>query len=126
MYFFRKSCSAKCSEHLSDLLNKMLQKNLVAGESLAGLARAGADVGEVGDGFGFAHLPRQQTFDSNILHGLSQLVTLHLRLFRTSLEERISGDVSTVAVSRGEIDPSINQTFPSVILKRVVQYVSLR
>ena len=110
MFFF-----AKCSEHLRDL---------VAGESLAGLARAGVD-GEVGEGFGFAHLPRQQTYCSNIVYGLAELVTLHLRLFRTSLEERISGDISTVAVSRGEIDPSVNQTFPSVILKRVVQYVSL-
>ena len=51
---------------------------------------------------------------------------LHLRLFRTGLEERIRGDISTVAVSRREIDPGVDQTFPSVILKRVVQYVSLR
>ena len=114
---FRKSCSAK---HFRDL---------VAGESRAGLARAGADR-EVGDGFGFEHFPRQHTFD-NIVHRLpTRVLTTHplfyLRLFRTGLEERICGDVSPVAVSRREVNPSIDQTFPSMILKRVVQYVSLR
>ena len=50
---------------------------------------------------------------------------LHLGLFRTGLQERICGDISAVAVSRREVDPRIDQTFASVILKRVVQYVSL-
>ena len=58
--FFRKSCSEKCL------------KDLVAGESRAGLARAGVDW-EVGDGFGFAHLPRQHTFD-NIVHRLPTIL----------------------------------------------------
>ena len=57
--------------------------------------------------------------------GCSHKVNFHLRLLRTGLEERISGDISTVAVSRREIDPSVDQTFSSVILKRVVQYVPL-
>ena len=55
----------------------------------------------------------------------SHKVTFHLRLLRTGLEERISGDISTVAISRREIDPCVDQTFSSVILKRVVQYVAL-
>ena len=50
----------------------------------------------------------------------------YLRLFRTGLEERICGDISPVAVSRWEVDPSVDQAFPSVVLKRVVQYVPLR
>ena len=45
-----KMCSEKCL------------KDLVAGESRAGLARSGAD-GEVGDGFGFEHFPRQHTYE---------------------------------------------------------------
>ena len=101
-------------------------RDLVAGESRAGLARAGVD-GEVGDGFGFAHLPRQHTYD-NIVHRLPTrgiILFFYLRLFRAGLEERICGDISSVAVSRGEVDPSVDQTFPSVILKRIVQYVSL-
>ena len=49
-----------------------------------------------------------------------------LRLFRTGLEEGICGDISPVAVSRWEVDPSVDQAFPSVVLKRVVQYVPLR
>ena len=102
-------------------------RDLVAGESRAGLARAGADR-EVGDGFGFEHFPRQHTYE-NIVHRLPTRVLIllfYLRLFRAGLEERICGDVSSVAVSRGEVNPSVDQTFASVILKRVVQYVSLR
>lgn len=57
--------------------------------------------------------------------GCSHKVTFHLRLLRTGLEERISGDISTVAISRREVYPSVDKTFSSVILKRVVQYVAL-
>ena len=53
------------------------------------------------------------------------ILLFYLRLFRAGLEERICGDVSSVAVSRGEVDSSVDQTFPSVILKRVVQDVPL-
>ena len=85
MVFVRKSCSAK---HFRDL---------VAGESRAGLAKAGADR-EVGDGFGFAHFPRQHTYH-NIVFRLPTI------LFFTC-------DCSGQALRRGSVVTFLPLPFP--------------
>ena len=96
--------------------------DLVAGESLAGLTKEVDKETEVEEGFGFAHLPLQHTC-VHIVNKASLSVP-HLRLLRAGLEQRVRADVPPVPVPRREVDPRVDQAFPSVVLERVVHDVS--
>ena len=96
--------------------------DLVAGESLAGVTKEVDKETEVEKGFGVAHLPLQHTC-VHIVNKASLSVP-HLRLLRAGLEQRVRADVSPVPVPRREVDPCVDQAFPSVVLERVVHDVS--
>ena len=96
--------------------------DLVAGESLAGLTKEVDKETEVEEGFGFAHLPLQHTCVHLVNKGSPSVP--HLRLFRAGLEQRIRADVPPVTVPGREVDPRVDQAFPSVVLKWVVHDVS--